>query len=238
MPKIQAVILAGGAGSRLRPYTTVLPKPLMPVGDVPIAEIIIRQLKFYGIRNIVISTGHLAGLIEAYFGRGRRWGVNIQYIREDRPLGTAGALRMIDGLAADFLVINGDTLTNINFKKLFQFHKDKKATATIAAKERIIKTDFGVIEFNAHDELVDYIEKPQQKIYVSMGVNILSKKCQSYIRYAESISMPELLLRIKSAGEKIYCFKTSRLWLDLGRFDDLEAAQEVFRKHESKFLLT
>ena len=238
MSKIQAVILAGGAGSRLRPYTTVLPKPLMPIGDFPIAEIIIRQLRFYGIKNIVISTGHLAGLIEAYFGDGRRWGVNIQYICEDRPLGTAGALKMIEDLASDFLVINGDTLTQLDFHELLQFHKKKKAAATIAVKERVVKTDFGVVEFNEQNELLNYVEKPQHTTYVSMGINIFKKRCKDYIKDLEAISMPELLLRLKASGERVYCFKTSCLWLDLGRLDDLEAAQEIFRKNAGKFLLT
>lgn len=238
MSKIQAVILAGGQGSRLRPFTTVLPKPLMPIGDFPIAEIIIRQLKFYGIKNIVISTGHLAGLIEAYFGKGRQWGVNIQYVREDRPLGTAGALQLIENLADDFLAINGDTLTQLDFRQLFQFHRKKKAAATIAVKERVVKTDFGVVEFNAKNELLKYIEKPQHTTYVSMGINIFQKRCKNYIKNLEAITMPELLLRLKASTEKVCCFKTSCLWLDLGRLDDLEAAQEIFRKNPGKFLLT
>ena len=236
MSKVQAVILAGGKGSRLRPYTKVLPKPLVPLDDFPISEIIIRQLKFYGLKNIVISTGHLAELIETYFGDGRRWGVCIRYVRERKPLGTAGALRLIKNLADDFLVINGDTLTNINFKKLMVSHKAKKASATIVVKERVVKTDFGVIKYDKEDMFLDYIEKPEHRTFVSTGINVFNKKCQKYIKRSESIGMPELMLRMKDLRQSIYCHKTKDIWLDLGRSDDLEKAQGIFRRGKKKFL--
>lgn len=236
MSKIQAVILAGGKGSRLRPYTTVLPKALMPVGDFPIAEIIIRQLRHYGIRNIAISTGHLAGLIEAYFQSGSAFGVKIRYIYENEPLGTAGTIKMIDRLDNNFLMINGDTLTDIDFKRLLKFHKGKKGMATIAVKERIVKTDFGVIKFNRQGEFADYIEKPEHTSFVSMGINVLNKECREYIRKNESIGIPELMLRVAQAGERIYCYQSRDLWYDLGRLDDLGEAQEIFEKHKGKFL--
>jgi NDP-mannose synthase len=237
MSRVQAVILAGGKGSRLRPYTKVLPKPLVPVDDVPIAEIIIRQLKFHGLKNIVISTGHLAELIEAYFGDGRRWGVHIQYVCEAKPLGTAGALKRVKQLADNFLVINGDTLTNVNFKKLLALHSLKKAAATIVVKERVVKTDFGVIEYDKKNMFVDYIEKPEHRSFVSTGINVLNKECQRFIRRGESIGMPELMLRIKAAHKPVYCHRIKDLWLDLGRPDDLEKAHGVFRRNKKKFLL-
>jgi len=182
MSKIQAVILAGGKGSRLRPYTTVLPKPLMPLGDFPIAEIIIRQFRHFGIRNITVSTGHLAGLIEAFFGNGKRWGVNINYVREDKPLGTAGALKLVKNLEDDFLVVNGDVLTDVNFNELLKFHKKRQGIATITTKERKVITNFGVIESNGSGELLNYIEKPEHKSFVSMGVYILHKKCKKVLK--------------------------------------------------------
>lgn len=238
MSKIQAVILAGGKGSRLRPYTTVLPKALMPVGDFPIAEIIIRQLRQKGIKHIAFSTGHLAGLIEAYFGDGSPFGVSIRYIYEKEPLGTAGTIRLIDGLEDNFLMINGDTLTDIDFKKLLQFHQHRNAVATIAVKERIVKTDFGVVKFNRRGEFVDYIEKPQHASFVSMGVNVLNKKCRKYIRKNEAIGIPELMLRIARSGGRIHCYQSRDLWYDLGRLDDLGEAQEIFEKHKKKFLVS
>lgn len=236
MSKIQAIILAGGQGSRLRPYTTVLPKPLMPLGDFPIAEIIIRQLRSFGIKNIVVSTGHLAELIEAFFGSGKRWGVHISYVREYIPLGTAGALKLVKNLENDFLVINGDVLTDVNFGELIKYHKKQKGIATITIKERKVITDFGVIESNGSGELIDYIEKPEHKSFVSMGVYILNKKCKQYIKTNEYLGMPELMLRMKDSGKTVNCFKTKAMWLDLGRFDDFNTAQDVFAKHKNRFL--
>ena len=236
MGKIQAIILAGGQGSRLRPYTTVLPKPLMPVGEFPIAEIIIRQFKACGITNIMISTGHLAGLIEAYFKDGKQWGVKIQYVTEDDPLGTAGAVKLIKNLEDHFLVINGDVLIDLDFAKMLQDHKTRKNFATIAITQRTVKTDFGVILKGKRNELVDYIEKPEHKSFVSVGVNVLNKECREYILGHESIGMPELMLRMKDKGKKVGCFEFKGMWLDLGRPEDLELSQEVFLKNREKFL--
>ncbi len=236
MSKIQAVILAGGQGSRLRPYTTVLPKPLMPVGDLPIAEIIIRQLKYYGFTEIVIATGHLSGLIQSFFGDGRVWGVNIKYVFEDQPLGTAGAMKLIENLEDDFLVMNGDILTDVNFQELLEFHKKEKAQATIVCKERVVKTDFGVIEIDQSGQLVDYIEKPEHRSFVSTGINVFTKGCQEYIKSKELLGMPDLVLRLKRSALKVSCFKLAGLWLDLGRLDDLEMAQDVFDKNRRLIL--
>lgn len=236
MSKVQALILAGGKGARLRPYTTVLPKPLVPVGGIPIAEVIIRQLKSYGIKNIVMATGHLAELIEAYFGNGSRFGVRIEYLKERRPLGTAGAIKLIKNLDRSFLVINGDTLTNLNFKKLLHMHKTAKNCATITIKGVTVKTDFGVITCDSKGTFLDYIEKPTHKSYVSLGINVLDRECQKYIKQNEKIDIPELMLRLKDLGKKVSCHKTKNIWLDLGRLDDLELAQRVFSKNRRKFL--
>jgi len=236
MSKVQALILAGGKGARLRPYTTVLPKPLVPVGGIPIAEVIIRQLKSHGIKNIVMATGHLAELIEAYFGDGRRFGVHIEYLKEKRPLGTAGAIKLIKNLDKNFLVINGDTLTNLNFKRLLRMHKAAKNSATITIKGISVKTDFGVINCDSKGTFLDYIEKPTHRSYVSLGINVLDRECQKYIKQNEKIDIPGLMLRLKNLGKKVYCHKTKNIWLDLGRLDDLELAQRIFSKNRRKFL--
>ncbi len=236
MSKIQAIILAGGQGSRLRPYTKILPKPLLPVEDSPICEIIIKQLKTFDITNIVISTGYLSELIEAYFGGGKKLGVKISYVKEKKPLGTAGAIKLVDNLEDDFLSINGDILTDLNFNELLRFHKKSKAVATITAKERIVKTDFGVIYFDKAFNLKDYVEKPEHRSFVSVGINAFNARCKKYIKSGEYIGIPDLMLRIKSNREIVKCFKTKSDWLDLGRHDDFEAAQEVFCANKNKFL--
>ncbi len=235
MSNWQAVILAGGKGSRLRPYTTILPKPLIPIGEFPIAEIIIRQLKFYGITDIVISTGHLAELIEAYFADGKRWGVSIRYVREDEPLGTAGALKAIPKLKDNFLVINGDTLTDLNFRSLFDFHKKRKGLATIAVKKCVTQNDFGVITFNKNLLMTDYVEKPKAESFLSLGINVLNKQCTEFVRSKEILGMPELMLRIKQNNQSVYCFEMNDMWFDLGRMVDLQAAQDVFEKNKTQF---
>jgi NDP-sugar pyrophosphorylase family protein len=156
----QAVILAGGKGTRLRPFTATLPKPLVPVGDHPIIAIVLRQLKHFGFRDVVISTGHLAELIEAYCGDGRKWGVKIRYCREDKPLGTAGSLKLVRGLHPRFLTINGDVLTNLDYAKLFDRHVREDAEVTVAVQEREYKVDFGVLDLDARDRLKTFREKP------------------------------------------------------------------------------
>ena len=233
---MQAIILAGGKGTRLRPYTTFFPKPLVPVGDFPILEIVIRQLKRHGFNDIVISTGHLAELIEAYFGNGNRWDVQIEYVREETPLNTAGALGLVDNLKRDFLVMNGDILTNVNYTSLFNSHLEKKGIATLGVHERKTKIDFGVIEITPEYELKNYIEKPSHSLLVSMGINVLNIRCKDYIKNGESISMPDLLLRMKSQNEKIFCYKEDCYWLDIGRPDDYQIAQEKFENSKGEFI--
>lgn len=233
---MQAVVLAGGIGTRFKPFTISFPKPLVPIGDYPILEIIIRQLAFAGFDRVTISTGHLAELIKAYFGNGERWGIQIEYVRENTPLNTAGALKLLRGCEDNFLVMNGDVLTNIDYAKLFSLHIEKGVKATIASKTRESKVDFGVLKLNEQDFLQDYIEKPIYIFQVSMGVYVLSKECIDLIQDGESVGMPELFLRLKTAGEKVYCHKSDCYWLDIGRFDDYEKAQEEFQANKHKFL--
>ncbi len=236
MSKIQAVILAGGLGSRLRPYTAVLPKPLVPVHGMPIAEIIVRQLKSYGFTKVCMATGYLSGLIKAYFGDGTRWGVRIEYVEEKKPLGTAGAINLIPDVAPHFLVVNGDTLTDLDFRGLTAFHKRHEGQVTMVLKERIVRTDFGVVESDGKGRFLDYIEKPEHRSFVSTGINMFSRRCRRYIKRNERIGMPELMLRLRDAGEAVHCYPMKGLWLDLGRADDLERSQEMFRRHGRKFL--
>lgn len=233
---MQAIILAGGKGTRLRPYTASFPKPLMPLGEKPILEIVILQLRKAGFKDIVISTGHLAQLIEAYFGNGKKYGVQIRYVREEKPLGTAGALALIDQLEEDFLVMNGDLLTTLNYGRMFNFHKEKKAKATIAVHERINKVDYGVIKVTKNGNLEDYIEKPNNNYLVSMGINILNRNAVSYVKKGETIGMPELMLRLKAKKECVMCYQEKCKWLDIGRPDDYELAQQEIEKNPELYV--
>ena len=167
---MKAVVLAGGKGTRLVPYTQILPKPLMPIGNLPILEVLVRQMKRAGIDEIVITVGHLAELLRSYFKDGSRYGVKISYSMEEQPLGTAGPLSLIDRLDETFLVTNGDVLTTLQIADLVAFHQENKAAATIAMHTREVKIDFGVIQVNGSNEVVGYIEKPSYDYAVSMGV--------------------------------------------------------------------
>jgi NDP-sugar pyrophosphorylase family protein len=231
----QAVILAGGRGTRLRPLTFSLPKPLVPLGERPVLDILLGQLKRAGVEEAVISTGYMASLLEAFCGDGSRWGLKVRYAREEAPLHTAGPLAMIDGLDEDFLVANGDVLTTLDFKALWRAHRAAGAAATIAVCERRVPVDFGVVETGPGGELARYSEKPSLSYMVSMGINLLNRRCLKHIRRGEALGMPDLLLRAKAAGEKVMCHAGAADWLDIGRPEDYEAAQEKVRQAPEKY---
>jgi len=233
---MQAIILAGGKGTRLKPYTTSFPKPLVPIGDYPILEIIIRQIVRFGFDKVTISTGHLAELIEAYFGNGERWGVPINYVREYTPLNTAGALKLVENCEDNFLLMNGDVLTTLDYAELFAIHIKKGTKATVSVNNRESKIDFGVLKFNEQGFLQEYLEKPVYHFSVSMGVYVLSRDCIDLIRKGESIGMPDLLLRLIQGGNKVYCHNSNCYWLDIGRIDDYEKAQDEFEARKKDFL--
>jgi NDP-sugar pyrophosphorylase family protein len=236
----RAVILAGGEGTRLRPYTTVLPKPLMPIGDRPVLDIVVRQLKAHGFQRITIATGYLAELIEAFFRDGDAYGIPIDYYREHEPLGTVGALSMIEGLAQeDVLVMNGDVLTDIDYGALLQRHRDSDAAATIATKEREIRVSLGVLRFgDAGDatRLTGYDEKPTIDYVASMGVYCFAPRALAHIRPGEHLDFPDLVLRLIAAGEIVRAWPSQDYWLDIGRHDDYEQAQEEFESVRDRLI--
>jgi NDP-mannose synthase len=228
----RAVILAGGEGTRLRPYTTVLPKPLMPIGDRPVLDIVVRQLKAHGFERITMATGYLAELIEAFFRDGKSYGIPIDYYREQQPLGTVGALALIDGLAEEHvLVMNGDVLTDIDYGALLEHHRGSEAAATIATKARQVQISLGVLRFG--DELdptllTGYDEKPSIDYTASMGVYCFAPRALSHIQQGERLDFPDLVLRLIAAGETVRAWPSEDYWLDIGRHDDYEQAQEEF----------
>jgi NDP-sugar pyrophosphorylase family protein len=235
----RAVILAGGLGTRLRPYTTVLPKPLLPVGDRPILDIVVRQLAHAEFGRITIATGYLAELIEAFFGDGSRYGVAIDYFREDEPLGTVGALSLIDGLDHDFLVMNGDILTDIDYAQMLERHRDGGQIATIAAHRREVQISLGVMRCEQDDDptrLTDYIEKPTMSYEVSMGVYCFAPRVREHIPRGQRLDFPDLILRLIAAGETVRAWRSHDHWLDIGRQDDYEQAQDEFERLRDRFL--
>jgi NDP-mannose synthase len=228
----RAVILAGGEGTRLRPYTTVLPKPLMPIGDRPVLDIVVRQLKAHGFERITMATGYLAELIEAFFRDGQNYGIPIDYYREQEPLGTVGALALIDGLAEQhILVMNGDVLTDIDYGALLEHHRTSEAAATIATKVRHVQISLGVLRFGDEQDptlLTGYDEKPSIDYTASMGVYCFAPRALSHIRQGEHLDFPDLILRLIAAGETVRAWPSKDYWLDIGRHDDYEQAQEEF----------
>lgn len=175
---MRTIILAGGKGRRLAPYTTVLPKPLMPIGDLPILEIVIRQLKHYGFKRITLAVGHQSALIKTFFGNGKKLGVKIDYSRESTPLGTAGPLSLIDDIDSTFLMMNGDLLTNLNYNDMLKLHKKSKAFATLGLYQKKVHIDLGVIETDKIGAILNYTEKPTLKYDVSMGIYIFNPEVQ------------------------------------------------------------
>jgi NDP-sugar pyrophosphorylase family protein len=221
---VKAVILAGGKGTRLAPYTKILPKPLMPIGDMPILEILLRQMKRAGIDEAILTVGHLSELLRAFFQDGKRFGLKINYSYEETPLGTAGPLSLLKDLNEIFLVSNGDVLTNLDFRSLVEYHRSHNAIATIASHSRNVKIDLGVIQTNLDNSIVGYIEKPTYEFFVSMGIYVFEPRVLSYIEYNQYLDFPDLVLKLISAGERVMCYPYEGYWMDLGRIDDYEQA--------------
>jgi NDP-sugar pyrophosphorylase family protein len=233
---MQAVLLAGGRGARLRPFTATIPKPLLPLGDVAIVEVVIRQLVACGISRNAISLGHLAHLFAATIGDGSRFGVTIDYHIEEEPLGTAGPLRLISDLGDHTLVMNGDLLTTWDYRHLIEAHLRGGAWATIAVRRREVKIDLGVVTTSEDGRLVDFQEKPVIAYDISMGINVISRRCLDLIPAGRKYDMPELLLAIKKKGHDVLTFKTDCYWQDIGRFDDYEQACADFADNPARFL--
>jgi NDP-sugar pyrophosphorylase family protein len=226
---MKVVILAGGQGRRLAPYTVVLPKPLMPVCDAPILEIIIKQLKSYGLTDIVLAIGHLGNLIQTFFGDGRKFGVKVKYNLEDKPLGTIGPLHFIDGLNETFMVMNGDLLTTLNYDDLIQYHYKNKAIATIAVRDAEVNIDYGVIKSKGN-ELREYIEKPILEYTVSMGIYVFEPEILKYIPQGKKFDFPELMQILLKEKRKVALYKSKDFWLDIGRHEDYQKAIEEYEK--------
>lgn len=233
---MRAVVLAGGQGTRLRPFTTNFPKPLVPVGDLPILEILLRQLRAAGVHAVTLLTGHLAYLLESYFADGAALGLRIDYLRESAPLGTAGPLRALAGrLDGDFFVMNGDLLTDVDFAALMRHHSDAGAAVTVSTYHRAEQLQLGVLKLDGSGDVIGYEEKPTLHLDVSMGAYVMSPAVLDRIP-AGYYDMPQLVVDLIADGQRVAGRPHPGFWLDIGRVDDYARANEMFAEDPGRFL--
>jgi len=230
----RAIILAGGKGTRLRPYTAVLPKPLMPLGEYPILEIIIRQLVISGFNHVTLAVNHQAQIIEAFFQDGSKWGIKIDYSLETKALGTMGPLRLINDLPENFLVMNGDILTDLKFYNLLENHSRSSSIFSIAAKRREQLIDYGVLMVSDENNLVGFKEKPKDSYLVSMGIYVANRQILDYIPADKHFGFDNLMSRLLAEKKKIGVHEHEGYWMDIGRPDDYESAIDDFEEMKSK----
>jgi NDP-mannose synthase len=224
---VKAVVLAGGKGTRLAPYTSVLPKPLMPIGDRSILELVVAQLRECGIKDVTLCVGYLSHLIKAVLEHRAHDGVDISFVHEEEALGTAAPLRLVDDLASTFIAMNGDVLTTLNYREMIRYHRSEGNVLTIATRARPIQIDYGVLHLgtNGHGNRVEaYVEKPKMMSTVSMGIYALEPRALSYIPKEGYFDFPDLVQALLAAGEPVGAYQYEGMWFDIGRRDDYESA--------------
>jgi NDP-sugar pyrophosphorylase family protein len=233
----QAIILAGGKGTRLMPFSATFPKPLVPLGDKPVLEILIRRLASAGFCELVLAVGHLSHLIQAYFGDGSRFGVSITYSLETEPLGTAGPLALIDCLHDHFLVLNGDLLTNLDFNRLEQTLVDSKADLTVATYRKKHQVDLGVLDLDNCGKIVGYNEKPVFDYHISMGAYAFKRTVVTdFLTAGKRTDLPDLVMKLVNGGMAVNTWIHEGFWLDIGRPEDYATAQQMYEKQPDYFL--
>jgi NDP-sugar pyrophosphorylase family protein len=232
---MKAVVLAGGKGTRLRPYTISLPKPLMPVGEQPILEIVINQLRNAGITEVIIAVGYLESLIRAFFGDGSRFGVDIEYSSEREPMGTAGPLGLIrSDLNEKFILMNGDVLSDISFPDLIEYHKAQNGLATVALSKRDVQVDFGVIRLDDRKRFLEWQEKPSLTYLVSTGIYVFEPRIIDFIPDG-FFNLPDLIVTLHKAGEIVGTYIHEGYWLDIGRIEDYQTACRTVEEKKVNF---
>jgi NDP-mannose synthase len=225
----QAVVLAGGQGMRLRPFTHVLPKPLLPIGETPILDVVLKRLAADGCTRVTLAVGYLGHMIELYCGSGERWGLDIDYFREETPLGTVGALGVMDGIPdAPFVVMNGDVLSDLSFAELLQSHEREDPELTIASFNRTVRDELGIIEIDGGRRVVGYHEKPEHRYLVSMGIYVLTPAAVELVPTGERMDFPDLVQALLQADRKVHSHVHDGYWMDLGRPDDFARANDEF----------
>ena len=229
----QAVILCGGKGTRLAPFTTVLPKPLLPIGNRAILEVVVRQLAACQFTELTFAVGYLPHLIEAVFKDGSEYGVEIEYHRELEPTGTAGVLADLD-LDEPFLMMNGDVLTTLDYRELYRAHCESGNALTVATHRRSVRSDYGVLHLDGQlastRRVVDWEEKPEVNHYVSMGVYVVDPSVCGYVPFDEPTDLPDVVVRLLEAGAQVGSYEYEGLWLDIGRHDDYQLAIDEYEK--------
>jgi NDP-mannose synthase len=232
---MRAVILAGGKGSRLRPYTITLPKPLVPVGgELPVLEIVIRQLGEAGFDHITIAVNHMANLVMAFFGDGSRWGTKIDYSLEETPLSTIGPLTLIRDLPADFLVMNGDILCDLNFAEFYRHHVKQRNDVTVSVCTRSSKIDFGVLKYDCNNIATEFVEKPVYEFDVSMGIYCLNRGIIDQLEKGKPYGFDNLMIDGIRNRKRIAVKSFGGFWLDLGRPEDFDIANEKYEELKSR----
>lgn len=230
------MIQAGGKGTRLRPYTMVLPKPLMPIGDMPVLEIVVRQLRHYGFDDIWISLGHLGSLIQAYFGDGARWNVRINYVFEDQPLGTIGPVRLMPRPARPFMVMNGDLLTSLSYNELYDAHCASGAQLTIGVYNCKVPVSLGVLDIDERSEIVGFREKPTLGFWASMGIYVLSPDAWDAVPPNRYFGFDTLMEQVLRGELRARVHRFDGIWLDIGRPEDYANAAEVLESCRAQLL--
>lgn len=230
---MKAVILAGGLGTRLKPFTEVIPKPLLPIGEKSVLEIQVERLKDAGIDEVYLATNYKSQYIENFFGDGSRYGIKLKVSREDVPLGTAGPLTLLkDELKKPFIVMNGDILSLIDFKEFYNFAISKNSILTVAIKKEVTPFDFGNIFFE-DDYVTDIQEKPDLITYILAGIYTMKPSIFDHIPDNQYYGMDSLIKQLLEKKIPVAKYDLKEYWLDIGRLDDYEAAQEVYKNHFS-----
>ena len=232
-----AVIQAGGKGTRLRPYTLALPKPLMPIGDCPIIEVLLKWLRRWGVQEIYITLGYLGGLIRSLCGDGSQWDMTIKYCQEPEPLGTIGALRLIKNcLKETFLTINGDVISDLNLRDFITFHKNYGAPISVGVAEKKVKIDLGVLT-GTNGQMIGFQEKPALKFDVSMGIYCMEPEILELIPHNVPFGFDDLMYTMMDQKMRVCMYRHQGLWLDIGREEDFKHAQEFFLKDYKSMVL-
>lgn len=235
---MRAVILAGGSGTRLAPFTTVIPKPLLPVDGRPILEIVVRQLVHAGFDHITLTLGYMSDYFRTFLAQHRSLVrlARIDFVEETQPTGTAGSLRSVPDLDSTFLVMNGDLLTNLDYRAQLAYHRAQHSWLTIGAHRKTVKIDLGILETDQHNTVTGYKEKPTLAYQVSMGIYIYEPEVLEWITPGEYLDFPDLVLRMLAAGKKVVAYPNEACWLDLGRYEDLKLASDIFLERRYEFL--